>query len=180
MFHIPTDISGLTLVLAEPRYAEELFALVDKNRSYLKRWLPWLDHNTSVSDSESFLRNCQANYAAQTQLNTLMFLDGTLVGTTGYVSINTTNHFAEIGYWLGEEYTGRGLMSAATAKIIELGFTRFDLNRQVIRAMTENQSSRAIAERLGFTHEGTQRKVAYQNGEFQDLEMYSLLKSEWQ
>lgn len=179
MLQIDTDIPDLRLVLAEPRYAQNLFALVDKNRAYLRQWLPWLDYNQSSDDSHNFLSNCQANYAARTQLNTLMFLGDELVGTTGFNSINTVNHCAEIGYWLGEDYTGQGLMTAATAKVIEIGFENFDLNRQVIRAMTGNHPSRAIAQRLGFTHEGTQREAAHHYGEYFDLECYSLLKSEW-
>ncbi|EAR10217.1 GNAT family N-acetyltransferase [Reinekea blandensis] len=180
MFQLNTSVPDLRLVLAEPRYADALFQLVDRNRSYLRRWLPWLDYNLTSDDSQNFLRNCQANYAAQTQLNTLMFLGDELVGTTGFNHINPINHTAEIGYWLGEDYMGQGLMTAATAKIVEVGFERYHLNRQEIRAMTDNAPSRAVAERLGFTHEGTLRQAAHQYGEYFDLENYSLLKSEWQ
>lgn len=179
MFSLDTRIPGLYLTLAEPKHAKELFNLVDSNRAYLRRWLPWLDHNTQADDSLNFLQNCQASYAAQSQLNTLIYFQNTLVGTCGFNSINHVNHEADIGYWLGERFSGQGWMTAAVEKIIEVGFTDYGLNRQLIRAMTDNQASRSIAKRLKFTHEGTLREAAFHYGEYKDLEQYSLLKSDW-
>lgn len=179
MFSADTRIEGLYLTLAEPRHASRLFKLVDENRIHLRQWLPWLDQNTTIEDSENFLRNCQASYAAQSQLNVLMFYGEELVGTTGFNSISHLNHSADIGYWLSQQYTGRGFMTAAVEKLIEIGFREYGLNRQVIRAMTHNASSRNIAVRLGFTHEGCQRQAANQYGTYFDLEIYSLLKEEW-
>lgn len=179
MFQIQTERPGLTLVQAETRYAEQLFTLVDKNRCYLRQWLPWLDHNQSPEDSRSFLSHCQTGYASQTQLTTLIFYNRQLAGTTGFNSISHLNHCAEIGYWLGRDFTGQGLMTAATRKIIELGFTHYALNRQIIKVATDNIASRRIAERLNFVHEGTLREAAYQYGEYHHLELYSLLKSDW-
>jgi ribosomal-protein-serine acetyltransferase len=89
------------------------------------------------------------------------------------------NHHADIGYWLSEHYNGRGFMTAAVEKLIQIGFEEYGLNRQVIRAMSHNSASRNVAERLSFTHEGCQRQAANQYGTYYDLEVYSLLKSEW-
>jgi ribosomal-protein-serine acetyltransferase len=179
MFRADTKIEGLYLTLAELRHAPKLFQLVEQNRDYLRNWLPWLDYNTTVEDSENFLRNCQASYAAQSQLNVLLFYGEELVGTTGFNSISHVNHHADIGYWLSEHYNGRGFMTAAVEKLIQIGFEEYGLNRQVIRAMSHNSASRNVAERLGFTHEGCQRQAANQYGTYYDLEVYSLLKSEW-
>ncbi len=38
-----------------PQFAEELFALTDRNRAFLKQWLPWLDAIQTVDDTRSFL-----------------------------------------------------------------------------------------------------------------------------
>ena len=43
------------LSLSIPQYAEELFELIDKNRGFLKQWLPWLDSVTKPSDTKSFI-----------------------------------------------------------------------------------------------------------------------------
>ena len=53
------------------------------------------------------------------------------------------------------------------------------LNRIVIRARVDNGPSRAVAERLGFTHEGTERSGECLRGEFGDVATYSLLADEW-
>ncbi len=180
MFKTDTAVPGLSLVLANVQHADALFQLVDRNRTYLRQWLPWLDHNTQVDDSEHFLRGCQSSFASQSALNTLIFFQEDLIGTVGYNSINHANHDAEIGYWMSEDATGRGFMTEAVRTLITLGFQEYGLNRQVIRAATGNRPSRAVAERLGFTHEGCARQAGYQYGEYHDLEIYSLLKSDWQ
>ena len=180
MFSITTSNPHLQLMLAEPEYSEALFALVDSNRDYLKTWLPWLDNNTTVQDSEDFLRHCLKNYFSKTSLVTLLMVDDKLVGTAGFNSINRLNCEAEIGYWLDQKNMGNGYVTTAVQKIIEIGFNQYKLNRQIIRVASGNHSSRAIAKRLGFQFEGIARQAASLYETFVDLEIYSLLKRDWQ
>ncbi len=45
----------LKLKLNDPKYAKEMFELIDQSRGYLREWLPWLDMNTTVQDTEAFI-----------------------------------------------------------------------------------------------------------------------------
>jgi ribosomal-protein-serine acetyltransferase len=179
MFRIETNIPNLYLTLADVKFADELFTLVDENRNYLRKWLPWLDRTTSAEDSVSFLRHCQAMYASQTQLSVLILLEDKLIGTTGFNDINHENHTGEIGYWLSEKHMGKGYMTESVNQVVSIGFEEFGLNRQVIRVEPDNKGSRNIATKLGFEHEGTAREAGYLYGNYRDLEIYSLLKSTW-
>ncbi|TCS40702.1 GNAT family N-acetyltransferase [Reinekea marinisedimentorum] len=174
-----TEINGLKLLHANPCYAHDVFATVADNRSYLRQWLPWVDPTQTVEDTRLFLATCQQKYAMQKQFTTLMYLHGQFIGIAGYNDLNHANHTGEIGYWMAMHCQGKGFMSAAVRKIIELGFNNFDLNRQVIRAAVDNKPSRAVAERLGFTYEGVERQSANLNGRYLDMAVYSLLKQEW-
>src|SRR5215467_2117525 len=51
------------LRLLELRHAEEMFALIDQNREYLRRWLTWVDDTRAVSDSRNFIRNTLQQFA---------------------------------------------------------------------------------------------------------------------
>src|SRR6185295_1449590 len=52
----------LELDVLDERDAEELFALVDANRTYLREWLPWLDQNTEVEHTRVFIRATRKQY----------------------------------------------------------------------------------------------------------------------
>jgi ribosomal-protein-serine acetyltransferase len=174
-----TDTEGLTLLHADPIYAQDVFLAVAENRAYLRRWLPWVDQTQCVEDTRLFLATCHQLYAMQKQFTALMYLHGQFVGIVGFNSLNHSNHKGEIGYWMVEKHQGKGLMTSAVKKIIELGFNNFDLNRQVIRAAVNNTPSRALAKRLGFTYEGIERQSAKLYDQYINMAVYSLLKNEW-
>ena len=70
-------------------------------------------------------------------------------------------------------------MTRACRALVEVGFTRLDLNRIVIRAACGNDKSAAVPLRLGFTLEGTSRQAERLYDRYVDLRVYALLKEEW-
>jgi ribosomal-protein-serine acetyltransferase len=70
-------------------------------------------------------------------------------------------------------------MTGAVRALIQLGFKYLNLNRIEVRIAPENQASRAVCIRLQFRHEGILREAEWLGDRFVDLEVYSLLKSDW-
>ncbi len=172
------DSSTSLRVLSE-RDAEELFALTDANRSFLRRWLPWLDVVTCADDTGSFLSSVTAQREAGRGPTFGILRAGALAGVVGYLPIDRVNRNGEIGYWLAESEQGKGIMTACCRFVVRYGFLTLDLHRIQIAAATENQRSRAIPERLGFRFEGVLRGRERLNGRFVDHAMYSLLRHEF-
>ena len=85
----------------------------------------------------------------------------------------------EIGYWIVSGLEGRGLVTRAVRALIDTGFGELGFHRLVIRAGVDNDRSRAIPERLGFTREAIARGEGRGNGGFYDLVVYGLLEDEW-
>ena len=168
------------LVMLDLRYAEELFALIDANREHLRPWLPWVDRETSPETTSGFIREMLFKLAGGTDLLAGVRHEGRLAGLIGLHNINTHSGTAEIGYWLGAEFEGKGLMTKACVAIIDYAFDDLRLNRVQIRVEPANNRSRAIPRRLGFHYEGTLRQVGRIQERFADLEIYSMLKSEWE
>ena len=98
-------------------------------------------------------------------------------GVLGYL-IDRANSIGYIGYWLGQEYNGKGIMTKSVRELIEVGHMYYALDRIEIRCAVENTRSRAIPERLGFKHEGTIRHAAKVYDRYQDHVVYGLLKSD--
>jgi ribosomal-protein-serine acetyltransferase len=101
-----------------------------------------------------------------------------MAGVVGFNCIDQTNEIGHLGYWLGKEYTGKGIMSLVTADLINIGFNEFPIQKIEIRCATTNFKSRAIPERLGFKNEGTLRKAEKVYDKYFDMVVYGLLKNE--
>ncbi|MEC9481822.1 MAG: GNAT family protein [Halomonas sp.] len=167
------------VALTQPQHADELFALTERNRAHLEAWLPWLGATRRVSDTLRFIEANLASLAKGTALSEVLVYRGRIAGVLGFNSIDKANGVGHIGYWLGEDYTGKGLMTLAVADLIDLGFQEFGLQRMEIRCSTENHRSRAIPERLGFKQEGTLRSVEKAGEKLHSHAVYGLLHSEY-
>ena len=159
--------------------AADLFAVTDANRTFLRRWLPWVDAVTSEEDSRSFLTTVVAQRKEGRGPTFGILRDGALAGVVGYLPIDRVNSVGEIGYWLAEREQGRGVMTACCRFVVRYGFLTLDLNRIQIAAGTDNAASRAIPERLGFKLEGILRGRENLNGTYIDHAMYAQLRSEF-
>jgi len=101
-------------------------------------------------------------------------------GVIGNHALDWENRTTEVGYWIGEEYQGKGLVSAACRALVDHAFGERGLNRVVISCATENKKSCAIPERLGFRREGLQRQAEWLYDHYVDHVVYATLASEWQ
>jgi ribosomal-protein-serine acetyltransferase len=171
---IPTR-NSLRISLSIPQYADEMFALTDRNRPYLRQWLPWLDGTCTPADTRQFLTLQVQGFARGESLHVTIFSDGSMAGVAGFNSLDRTNGIGYIGYWLGEEFTGKGIMTTVVRDLIEIGRSYYALQKVDIRCATRNSRSRAIPERLGFSHEGTLRRAERVYDQWLDHEVYALL-----
>lgn len=166
---------SLRISLSIPQYADELFALTDRNRLFLRRWLPWLDGTMTPDDTRQFLALQVQRFARGESLHVTIFSDDSIAGVAGFNSLDRINGIGYIGYWLGEEFTGRGIMTTVVRDLIEIGRSYYSLQKVDIRCATDNSRSRAIPERLGFSHEGTLRRAERVYDDWFDHEVYALL-----
>lgn len=104
--------------------------------------------------------------------------DGRVVGSIGvFRQENIHRQTAELGYYIAEEYWGRGIMTEAVKQICEYVFDKSDIIRIYAEPFAHNQASCRVLEKAGFQYEGTLRKNAVKNGKVIDMKMYSLLKN---
>ena len=165
----------ISLRLTVPQFADEIYKLTDKNRTFLRQWLPWLDHVTGPEHTKAFFSEQLEMFVKGEALNASIYYEDTLVGIVGFNSIDKTNRIGYIGYWLAEGYNGKGIMSACVRDLISLGEEYYFLQKVDIRCATDNHKSRAIPERLGFTHKGSLGRAEWLYDHWVDLEVYELL-----
>ncbi|MBV8046422.1 MAG: GNAT family N-acetyltransferase [Paludibacterium sp.] len=172
---------GDGIVLREPREddADRLFALIDANRVLLGRWMPWLDYMRHDGDSLTYIRYSQEGNREGRFLNLLIWVDDEPAGVLCYFALEPAQRRSEIGYWLGQRWHGRGIMSRACQALIDYGFGHLNLYRIQIACAVDNLPSRALPERLGFTFEGVLHGREWVGERVLDHAIYALLLPAW-
>ena len=169
----------IELRLLQMRNAPDVFARVDADRDFLRVWLPWVDHHRDVADTESFIGEALEQFVLGEAIHVGIWYEGVFAGVIGFHRINTANRLGEIGYWLGEAYQGKGIMTRACRAMVTYGFTELKLNRIEICCAPENRKSRAIPERLGFKKEGVLRQAERIRDQFVDNVVYGMVASDF-
>jgi ribosomal-protein-serine acetyltransferase len=170
----------ISLELINDQHAEPLLTLVNKNRAYLHRWLPWVDYMQTVENFQTYIHRCKIQLEEGTDLGYVILHNKSVAGRIGLHYINLLNRQGAIGYWIGEEFSGKGIVTKSCQAIINICFRDLKLNRVELKCGMGNKKSVAVAERLNFTHEGVLREAELVNDQFIDLNLFSILKKEWQ
>ncbi len=175
-FIMPVD-DELSLRLAEPRFADELYAVIEANRDHLRPWMPWADQTRE--QLQDWARKTVEKFAAQTDVALTILRHGRVVGGCGLHGLGSPHHFAETGYWLAADAQGRGIVTRCLRVLLDYAFDERGLHRVQLHALPENARSQAVARRLGFTREGVLRETVMHNGKHCSMVMFGLLASEW-
>jgi ribosomal-protein-serine acetyltransferase len=175
-FIIDTDVK---LKLLDTIHAGELYELTDSCRSYLRQWLPWVDGTKGVEDMRAFIEMTKKQFGSNDGFQAGIWYKGNIAGVIGFHRINWTNRSTSIGYWLGENYKGHGVMTKSCKAFIDYALGELNLNRVEIRCAEGNLKSRAIPKRLGFAKEGIIREAEWLYDHYVNHVVYGILAREW-
>ncbi len=104
---------------------------------------------------------------------------GQVIGIINIFHIDRKNRHAEVGYWLGKKYWGRGIMSEALYLMLEYAFREMKLVRISAKVFHPNTASAMLLEKAGFKLEARLRKIAYHRRQWYDDLCYGILKEEF-
>ena len=101
-----------------------------------------------------------------------------LLGTVG-LTIERRFNKANLGYWIGKPYWGRGFATEAAGVVVAYGFRELGLHRVASMHIVRNPASGRVMQKLGMQYEGTLRGDTMKWDRYEDLCMYGLLADEW-
>ncbi|MCE3233544.1 MAG: GCN5-related N-acetyltransferase [Rickettsiaceae bacterium] len=133
--------------------------------------LPW--KLESVSWWISFILDA-AKREPISERHFIIEVDGKLAGSIGIINID--GHRGEIGYWLSDEYAGRGIMTEAVGEMVNYCIEDLGLVRIFAPVLTHNKASCRVLEKNGFELEGTLNKYYKKNGKYIDALCYAKVK----
>ncbi|MDR0749173.1 MAG: GNAT family N-acetyltransferase [Tannerellaceae bacterium] len=139
----------------------------------------YFPHPYSEEDGKQFIRMVSGKPWPATEM--AIVINGKAVGGTGIVLKTGVERIgAEIGYWLGEKYWNRGIMTGAVKETVSYAFLHFPELRKIYATTFDfNIASQRVLQKAGFEREGILKQAAVKNGKVIDLHYYSMLKSQW-
>lgn len=170
---------GAVLRPMAPADAEAMLALVARNRAHLDKWLRWSARIKTREDVDTVIAQHAGLAAEGRGFHWAIWYQDELAGGVICHAISRLDRNAEVGYWLGEEYTGKGLATRASAALVDHLLKAEHLHRVEMLCGVGNARSRAVAERLGFANEGIRRESHWITDRYVDHVIYGLLAHEW-
>jgi ribosomal-protein-alanine N-acetyltransferase len=150
------------------------------NASWLERWEATApDDRGSSASFADYVRTLSAQARAGTALPFVVELDGALVGQLTVSSIQLGSLCSgSIGYWVGREFAGRGIIPTAVAMATDYCFVIVGLHRVEINIRPENAASLRVVEKLRFRDEGVRERYLHIQGDWRDHRTFALTADE--
>ncbi len=159
--------------------ATDIFEIINSQREYLGKWLPFVAFTKELKDTQRFVDSIINVPKDKIEYTFSIRKESQLIGLIGLKNSDLANKKTEIGYWLSKEFQKQGIMTKSVEKICEFAFINQGFNKIQIKCAIENRSSSNILKKLGFKLEGIERdgELLAENL-FTDVEVYSKLKNE--
>ena len=136
----------------------------------------------SISEEENWFEQMLRSDAEQRPL-AIEIRDGDvwqLVGNAGLFNLEWTNRCAEFGIFIGEKsHWDQGYGTEVLQVFLEHAFDTLNLNRVYLRVHATNARARRSYEKAGLVPEGTMRQAVFRHGQYTDMHLMSILRSEW-
>lgn len=140
----------------------------------------WSAHR-SIGESKAYLRYMLRKYRMNEPASWGIELKSTgkIIGTIGYMWIQTDNAAAEVGYSLSRAHWGQGIMTEALRAVIDYAFNSLRLNRVEAIHELDNPASGAVMRKCGMQFEGRLRQKLLNKGRYVDVDLYAILRCDY-
>jgi ribosomal-protein-serine acetyltransferase len=155
--------------------AAPLAAAVQQSMRELAPFMPWAISSYGVTESLKWIRH---EIAPDEVGFVIIEPGGEIVGSCGLNGFSELNRFANLGYWVRSDMTGRGHAARATRLLADHALRTLGLARIEILMSVENHASRRVAERVGARFEGRLRSRLLLHGRHHDADLFSLIATD--
>ncbi len=132
--------------------------------------------------AEEWIATHQDNFATGRELSWAITRqsDGVLLGAVGLIGLDREHSHVELGYWIGKPFWGEGYATEAARAAVDYGFRELKVDRVHAHCFAKNAVSSHILTKIGMSLEGQIRQHIRKWDEFQDLDMFGILRNEWE
>ncbi|MFH0868271.1 MAG: GNAT family protein [Candidatus Woesearchaeota archaeon] len=167
-------IKSKKFILRPYRKGDEESLIKNINDKVIYRYTCNIPYPYKQKDAKQWIARCKKRNKKKTEINFAIDINRKVVGGAGFLNIE--NHKAEIGYWLGKKYWGKGIVTEAVKLVTNFGFKKLHLKRIYATVFLKNKASARVLEKNGYKREGIMRKFHLKDGKFLDAILYAKVK----
>ncbi len=170
-------IKGKRVILRRPQMKDaDTIAEYCADRQ-VSRWVTSMPSNYKRKDAVWFIKDTAKKWKDKIDYNYGIYCDGKLAGMVG-LHVKKDDK-AELGYWLGRPYWGKGLVPEAAKLLLREAFKQLKLNKIYARYLEGNEKSKRVMEKIGMKYEAWLRDDANKGKKYYDVGQYCILKREF-
>lgn len=166
----------LVLRARELNQVTEVFQLVEKNRSHLAEWMPWVEHSKSEYDTKEYIEQTISWWQDGSQFDFSIFEKTTnrIIGSIAAYNIDWSNKKCFIGFWIDSDYQGKSYISEAL-NCLEKILLDLGLHRMSITCDRRNSRSQNVAIRNHYKFESLAIDDCLERGRLRDTLKFTKL-----
>ena len=136
-----------------------------------------IPHPYTNSDAEWWINHTQERIKQKKAYELGIALKETseIIGGMGLCHIDAKRDSAEVGYWLGKKYWGKGITTEALELLMNFAFNELKLHRLYANTFIDNIGSQRVLEKSGFTREGRRKSAVKKDGKYYDDFLFGLV-----
>lgn len=175
------DGEGVYLRAPEPRDYPDWSAVREASRGFLTPWEPtWAADELSRGSYRYKLRRYTEDARDDKAYALFVFREGdeALVGGATLSNVRRgVAQTASLGYWASQAHANNGYITAAVRAVVRYAFDDLDLHRVEAACQPDNNASRRVLEKAGFTHEGVAKAYLKINGAWRDHLLFGIVNA---
>ncbi|MFA5926209.1 MAG: GNAT family N-acetyltransferase [Parcubacteria group bacterium] len=172
-------IRGKKFILRPLKMGDAQSITENANDKMVSRGMGHMPYPYKLKDAEGFLAEVMKDYKRKKpdHFRLAIEIDGKAVGVIGlHVWQKRESHRAEIGYWIGKKYWGKGIVSEAVGKVVKCGFDNLKFFRIYAHVVPFNKASMKVLKKNKFKFEGILKKNAKKDNKFIDHCLFAKVK----
>jgi len=184
LLDIPNQFESARLILRTPLDGDGsiTFPAIQETQDTLAQWFPQIRIPNTIQEAEEYLREEQANLLLRQSIRLLIFRQdtGEFIGEAQFANFDWHIPRCEINYWVRSSMQRQGYMTEAIRRMTDFGFDVLHMERIGIHCDTNNVACYRLAEKAGYTLDGTLRNYRRgYNGKLADTIVYSMIPEAW-
>lgn len=170
---------GKRIILRGFRKADAENIQQNINSKSVVRYTSNIPHPYSIKDAYHFFKKLKKNRGKEIAFGIVLKNTGKVVGGIGLMKIDRANKNAELGYWLGKKYWGRGIATEAVGLVLDLVFKKWKFHRVYANTFHKNIASQKVLNKFGFKFEGRMREKWWRKSQWHDVLNFGILDREY-
>lgn len=175
------ELKGKKVKIRRHKFSDVTDLYLNIKDKAISKWTCSIPSPYHKDEAKQFIKRAHLNFDKKLEFNFAIALVKTdkVIGGIGFRNIDFDNKSAEVGYWIGKQFWGKGYTTESLLLALGFAFKKIKLNRVWAKVFERNKSSIRVLENCNFTKEAVMRQSKFRYSKWHNEFVYAILKNEF-